>query len=105
MTHKKKDCLERPRKVGAKFSGSNFAPDERILPKLSLTFDGKRDRWNGYDNFAHTEVTYQHIIHIDTLILPAIILKIVSFHHDFSLRAALASRPAGHWLLGQLKQL
>ena len=61
MTHKKKDCLERPRKVGAKFSGSNFAPDERILPKLSLTFDGKRDRWNGYDNFAHTEVTYEHI--------------------------------------------
>ena len=61
MTHKKKDCLERPRKVGAKFSGSNFAPDERILPKLSLTFDGKRDRWNGYDNFAHTEVTYEYM--------------------------------------------
>jgi len=60
MTHKKKDCLERPRKVGAKFSGSNFAPDERILPKLSLTFDGKRDRWNGYDNFAHTEVLEEY---------------------------------------------
>merc|ERR550532_2006032 len=60
MTHKKKDCLERPRKVGAKFSGSNFAPDERVLPKLSLTFDGKRDRWNGYDNFAHTEVLEEY---------------------------------------------
>ena len=56
MTHKKRDCLERPRKVGAKFSGSNFAPDERLMPNLSLTFDGKRDRWNGYDNFAHQEV-------------------------------------------------
>ena len=62
MTHKKKDCLERPRKVGAKFSGSNFAPDERILPKLSLTFDGKRDRWNGYDNFQHTEVKYELVV-------------------------------------------
>ena len=62
MTHKKKDCLERPRKVGAKFSGSNFAPDERILPKLSLTFDGKRDRWNGYDNFQHTEVNYEVVM-------------------------------------------
>merc|ERR1712165_107536 len=60
LTHKKKDCLERPRRVGAKFSGSNFAPDERILPKLSLTFDGKRDRWNGYDNFAHTEVLEEY---------------------------------------------
>lgn len=60
LTHKKKDCLERPRKVGAKFSGSNLAPDEQKLPELALTFDGKRDRWNGYDNFAHTEVIEEH---------------------------------------------
>jgi pre-mRNA-processing factor SLU7 len=53
MTHKKRDCLERPRKIGAKFTNSNFAPDEFIQPNLSLSFDGKRDRWNGYDNFAH----------------------------------------------------
>ena len=56
VTHKKRDCLERPRKVGAKYSGTNFAPDERMLPKLALGFDGKRDRWNGYDPRAHTEV-------------------------------------------------
>ena len=56
MTHKKRDCLERPRKVGAKFSGSNFAPDEFVQPNLKMSFDGKRDRWNGYDNFAHQEV-------------------------------------------------
>ena len=38
-------------------------------------------------------------LHIDTLILPAIILKIVSLH-DMSLIAAVA----GHWLLVQLKE-
>ncbi len=56
VTHKKRDCLERPRKIGAKFSQTNFAPDEFVQPNLSLSFDGKRDRWNGYDNFAHQEV-------------------------------------------------
>ena len=60
MTHKKRDCLERPRKIPAKYSGSNFAPDERLLPKLNLGYDGKRDRWNGYDNFAHHEVLEEH---------------------------------------------
>jgi pre-mRNA-processing factor SLU7 len=28
MTHKKKDCMERPRKLGAKFTGKNIARDE-----------------------------------------------------------------------------
>jgi pre-mRNA-processing factor SLU7 len=28
MTHKKKDCLERPRKLGAKFTNANIAYDE-----------------------------------------------------------------------------
>lgn len=60
MTHKKKDCLERPRKVGAKYSGNNFAPDEKQLPSLALGFDGKRDRWNGYDSFAHHEVVEEY---------------------------------------------
>nr|XP_042898753.1 pre-mRNA-splicing factor SLU7 isoform X3 [Parasteatoda tepidariorum] len=49
MTHKKKDCLELPRKVGAKYSQSDFAPDETVLPNLMLDYDGKRDRWRGYD--------------------------------------------------------
>ena len=58
MTHKKSDCLERPRKVGAKFTGTNFAPDEYLneQPSLTLTFDGKRDRWNGYDPSTHLDV-------------------------------------------------
>merc|ERR1711913_16185 len=56
VTHKKRDCLERPRKIGAKYSGANFAPDESLQPKLALDFDGKRDRWNGYNPDEHREV-------------------------------------------------
>lgn len=53
LTHKKKDCMERPRKVLAKYSGSEIAPDEFIQPELKLDFDGKRDRWNGYNPSEH----------------------------------------------------
>lgn len=49
MGHKKKDCLERPRKVLAKYSNEVLTVDEEAQPDLSLTFDGKRDRWNGVD--------------------------------------------------------
>ncbi|XP_074038976.1 pre-mRNA-splicing factor Slu7 [Leptinotarsa decemlineata] len=56
LTHKKKECMERPRKVGAKFSGANIAPDEYIQKNLSLSFDGKRDRWSGYDPSEHKTV-------------------------------------------------
>jgi pre-mRNA-processing factor SLU7 len=56
MGHQKRDCMDRPRKIGAKFSGSNFAPDEFQQDKLDLTFDGKRDRWNGYNPESHREV-------------------------------------------------
>lgn len=56
MTHKKKDCLERPRKVGAKFNNANIAADEFVQPELSRDFDGKRDRWAGYDPAQHKEV-------------------------------------------------
>ncbi|KAL5015581.1 hypothetical protein ScPMuIL_007336, partial [Solemya velum] len=63
MTHKKRDCLERPRKIGAKYSGENFAPDEHIQPELLFDYDGKRDRWNGYDVDDHQRVIedYQKI--------------------------------------------
>jgi len=60
LTHKKRDCVERPRKIGAKYTGSNLAPDEFVQPKLSLTYDGKRDRWNGYDNIAHKETIEEY---------------------------------------------
>lgn len=49
MTHKKKDCLERPRKVGAKYSNKDIAPDEVIMPEIDHSFDSKRDRWAGFE--------------------------------------------------------
>ncbi|XP_044220276.1 pre-mRNA-splicing factor SLU7 [Thunnus albacares] len=60
MTHKKKDCLERPRKVGAKFTGTGIAPDEHSQVQLSLDYDGKRDRWNGYDPEEHQRIVEEY---------------------------------------------
>lgn len=56
MTHKKKDCMERPRKLGARFTGEHIAPDEKLLEEFNYDFDGKRDRWNGYDSREHKRV-------------------------------------------------
>uniref|UniRef100_A0A8C7ZWD7 Pre-mRNA-splicing factor SLU7 n=1 Tax=Oryzias sinensis TaxID=183150 RepID=A0A8C7ZWD7_9TELE len=60
MTHKKKDCLERPRKVGAKFTGTDIAPDEHSQVQLQLDYDGKRDRWNGYDPEEHQRIVEEY---------------------------------------------
>uniref|UniRef100_W5MSX8 Pre-mRNA-splicing factor SLU7 n=2 Tax=Lepisosteus oculatus TaxID=7918 RepID=W5MSX8_LEPOC len=60
MTHKKKDCLERPRKVGAKFTGTDIAQDEHSQVQLSLDYDGKRDRWNGYDPEEHMRIVEEY---------------------------------------------
>ncbi|GAA6018561.1 hypothetical protein JCM10207_007218 [Rhodosporidiobolus poonsookiae] len=68
MTHKAKDCLERPRKVGAKFSGKNLAADEiihddsRYLNGLEGQgdYDVKRDRWDGYDPASHAQVVREY---------------------------------------------
>ena len=49
MGHKKQDCLERPRKVGAWKSGENISRDEAKQVALKMSYDGSRDRWNGYD--------------------------------------------------------
>lgn len=64
MTHKKKDCMERPRKVGAKFSGAKIAADEFIQPVLERDYDGKRDRWAGYDPAQHKAVM-EHYAKVD----------------------------------------
>lgn len=55
MTHKATDCLERPRKVGARFNPKDIRPDE-FVRTAKLTFDGKRDRWAGYDAEGYAEV-------------------------------------------------
>lgn len=56
MTHSAKTCIERPRKIGAKFTGKNIGRDE-VLEQVSLSWEAKRDQWNGYDPSE-----YRHVI-------------------------------------------
>ena len=51
MSHKTKECIERPRKVKAKFTQRDIAQDEydTTNQKINLTYESKRDRWNGYN--------------------------------------------------------
>mmetsp|Transcript_20273 Transcript_20273/g.32848 ORF Transcript_20273/g.32848 Transcript_20273/m.32848 type:complete len:581 (+) Transcript_20273:110-1852(+) len=57
MSHKRKDCVERPRKVGAEKTNKNIAADELIqVHSFDLGFDGKRDRYNGFDAGDYTRV-------------------------------------------------
>ncbi|XP_031617853.1 pre-mRNA-splicing factor Slu7 [Contarinia nasturtii] len=60
MTHKKKDCFERPRKIGAKYTGNVVAHDEFVQPNIVTDYDGKRDRWSGYDPAAHREIIEEY---------------------------------------------
>ncbi|TFY57607.1 hypothetical protein EVG20_g8477 [Dentipellis fragilis] len=55
MTHKKQDCLERPRKKGAKFTNRDIRPDE-VIQEVAPGYDAKRDRWNGYDPAEHKKI-------------------------------------------------
>jgi len=55
MTHKVKECVERPRKVGAKYTGEDIKPDE-ILKTVSLDYEGSHDRWNGYEPEMYQKV-------------------------------------------------
>ncbi|KNC82086.1 hypothetical protein SARC_05615 [Sphaeroforma arctica JP610] len=56
MTHKKSDCMERPRGKGAKWTGEDIQKDEVVVNLDGLEFEVKRDRWNGYDNSDYQEV-------------------------------------------------
>jgi len=62
MTHEAKDCLERPRKLGAKWTGRDIQADE-IIRNFDQSFEGKRDRWNGYDSreYAKTMEEYERL--------------------------------------------
>ncbi|KAK9704838.1 hypothetical protein RND81_07G014200 [Saponaria officinalis] len=59
MTHDSKSCMDRPRKLGAKFTGKHIAADE-IIEEFELDFDGKRDRWNGFDPSSYAYVVHRH---------------------------------------------
>lgn len=50
-------CCQRPRKLGAKYTGQDIAPDEHLQQDLDFDYEGKRDRWNGYD-----PATYRHVV-------------------------------------------
>ena len=60
MTHTKKDCLERPRKVNAKKSQKDIAADEYVQPELKLGFESKRDRYNGFDANDYSRVVERY---------------------------------------------
>ena len=53
MTHDAKSCVERPRKLGARWNNKDMRPDE-VIQEVNLDFEGKRDRWNGYDASMHS---------------------------------------------------
>lgn len=48
ITHKTKDCFERPRRRGVKYTRNNYGHDEYIKD-VDFDFESKRDRWNGYN--------------------------------------------------------
>lgn len=61
MTHKEKDCVERPRssKKAAWKSGLDIAPDEASLNLADfgkVSYDAKRDQWSGYDPTEYKSV-------------------------------------------------
>ena len=65
MTHKTKECLSRPRKQGAKWTGKNIQADE-VIQNVDLGWDAKRDRWNGYDPTQYQQVVeeYEEMEHL-----------------------------------------
>lgn len=55
MTHSSKTCIERPRKIGAKYTGKDIGRDE-VLVQVKLGWEAKRDQWNGYNPSQYSEV-------------------------------------------------
>ena len=55
ITHTVKTCIERPRKIGAKYTGKNIGRDE-VLEQVELGWEAKRDQWNGYDPAQYRQV-------------------------------------------------
>lgn len=60
MGHKKKDCFEKPRKIGAQFTGQVVGYDDFKQPTLIADYDSKRDRWSGYDPANHREIIEEY---------------------------------------------
>lgn len=73
--------FQRPRKIGAKFTGDDIAPDEHLQPNLSFDYDVKRDRWNGYNVDDHQELLEDHFSRIEEVCF--VILKTVGCFHFY----------------------
>jgi pre-mRNA-processing factor SLU7 len=59
MTHKTKECLSRPRAKGARWTGQDIQADE-VVQDVTLGWDAKRDRWNGYDPKEYKDVIEEY---------------------------------------------
>ncbi|ORX40071.1 putative mRNA processing-related protein [Kockovaella imperatae] len=59
MTHKRQDCVERPRKRGAKFTGKDIQADD-VAQDVGRDYDAKRDRWNGYDSSSYRTIMEEY---------------------------------------------
>lgn len=59
MSHKEKDCLQRKRKAGAKWTGKAIAADE-VVKDVNLGWDAKRDRWNGFEAEEYKKVVEEY---------------------------------------------
>ncbi|KXN91047.1 Pre-mRNA-splicing factor SLU7 [Leucoagaricus sp. SymC.cos] len=59
ITHSKKDCLERPRRKGAKYTNKDIQADD-VVQDIVAGYDAKRDRYNGYDPAEHSRVYEQY---------------------------------------------
>ncbi|KAM7201382.1 Pre-mRNA-splicing factor slu-7 [Naviculisporaceae sp. PSN 640] len=59
MGHKRKECLEKPRKIGAKWSGKDIQAD-RISRDVKLGYEAKRDIYQTYDPKQYNEVIEEY---------------------------------------------
>lgn len=60
MTHQSKDCLERPRNKGARWTNKNIAADEKVQEIHLNSWEAKRDRWNGFDAKEYDKVVERY---------------------------------------------
>ncbi|KAK9835182.1 hypothetical protein WJX81_004076 [Elliptochloris bilobata] len=56
LSHKTKDCVERPRSKGARWTSKHIAADEKVEDIQLKTYEARRDRWNGYDAGEYSRV-------------------------------------------------
>jgi pre-mRNA-processing factor SLU7 len=55
VTHKTRDCVERPKLKGSKWTGISSGA-EVVIKTADQSFDAKRDRWHGYNPNQYDEI-------------------------------------------------